>query len=71
MKPYYYVHRVGYKSTVKHYTLESAHKEALRLSEQHKSDVFEILQCIGLVRTVQPQVFWMDGVKPAHLGPTS
>jgi len=71
MKPYYYVHCIHYKSIVKYYTLESAHREAMRLSEQHKGYVFEILQCVGLVRIVKPQVFWMDGVNPAHLGPKS
>lgn len=61
MKPYYYVHRTdGHKATVKHNTLESAHRESLRLSEQHKGDTFEILMCIGITQTTKPSTFWMD-----------
>jgi hypothetical protein len=63
MKPYYYVNRVnGHGPTVKHPTLESVHKESLRLSEQHKGEVFEILMCIGITQTVRPATFWMDGL---------
>lgn len=67
MKPYYYVHRVGYGSpTVKHKTLQDAAKEAERLSAQHSGETFEILQCVGFTRTVTPQTFWMDGVETQH-----
>jgi hypothetical protein len=63
MKPYYYVYRVGGKfPTVQHYTLTSAKKEAERLSNQHPGEVFEILQCLAITRTVLAQTFWMDGV---------
>ena len=63
MKPYYYVQRTdGHKSTVKHDTLESAHKESLRLSEQHKGCAFEILLCLGITQTTKPTTFWMDGL---------
>jgi hypothetical protein len=63
MKPYYYVYRVGQsKPTIKHPTLDSAAKEAERLSSQHPGDAFEILMAIGITRTTTPQTFWMDGV---------
>jgi hypothetical protein len=61
MKPYYYVQRTdGHKATVKHNTIASAHKESLRLSEQHKGDAFEILMCVGITQTTKPTTFWMD-----------
>ena len=63
MKPYYYVQRTdGNKSTVKHNTVASAHKESLRLSEQHKGSAFEILMCVGITQTVKPTTFWIDGI---------
>ena len=61
MKPYYYVQRTdGNKAAVRHNTLESAHRESLRLCEKHKGEVFEILMCIGITQTVRPTTFWMD-----------
>lgn len=68
MKPYYYIYRVGNgKSTIKHYTLEEAARESERLAAQHPGDTFEILKCIGVTRTVNPQTSWMDGVTPPHI----
>jgi len=68
MKPYYYIYRVGGSHPkTKHYTLESAHAESLRLAGQHPGETFEILKCIGITRTVTPQTFWMDGVIPPHI----
>jgi hypothetical protein len=65
MPPYYYVYRVGYgKPTIKHATLESATTESERLAGQHPGETFEILQCLGITRTITPQTFWMDGVTP-------
>jgi len=67
MKPYYYIFRVGDSHPgIKHRTLESAHTEAMRLATQHPGDSFEILQCLSMTRTVNPQTFWMDGVIPPH-----
>jgi hypothetical protein len=67
MKPYYYVfkssgHPPSARPSARHESLESAHKESLRLSEQHKGDAFEILMCIGITQTVKPTTFWMDGI---------
>ena len=65
MKPYFYVQRVGDRpATVKHPTLESAHKESLRLAGQHPGATFEILQCVGITRTTEPSTFWNDGCDP-------
>jgi hypothetical protein len=65
MNSHYYVYRVGHKGpTIKHESLTSAAHEAERLSAQHPGEVFEILQCLGMTRTVTPQTFWMDGVTP-------
>ena len=69
MKPYYYIYRVGGSHPkTKHYTLESAHAESLRLAGQHPGDTFEILQCLGMTRTTQPSTFWNDGVTPPESG---
>ena len=63
MKPYYYVYRLGRTGPkIKHYTLKSAHTEAMRLAAQHPGDSFEILLCLATTRTTTPQTFWMDGV---------
>jgi hypothetical protein len=65
MKPYYYVYRYNDKGPkVRHATLEAAQAEAMRLCEQHPSESFEILLCVGFARTTQAQTFWMDGVHP-------
>jgi hypothetical protein len=62
MKPYYYVYRVGYGCpTVKHPDLPTAANESRRLAAQHPGATFEILQCVGTTRTINPQTFWMDG----------
>jgi hypothetical protein len=67
MKPYFYIYRVDHSlPRVKHATIESAHSEAMRLSEQHPGETFEILQCLGITRTTTPQTFWVDGVIPPH-----
>jgi hypothetical protein len=63
MKPYYYIYRVGGSHPkVRHHTIESAHREAMRLAAQHPGESFEILKCIATTRTTTPQTFWMDGV---------
>jgi len=68
MKPYFYVYRVNAQHPrVKHDTAESAAKEAERLAAQHPGETFEILQCIAITRTVNPQTFWMDGIIPPHI----
>ena len=68
MKKYYYVYRVGNQvPTVKHATLEQAEAEATRLATQHPGSDFELLECLGIVQTVKPQTFWMDGVIPPHI----
>jgi hypothetical protein len=65
MKPYFYIFRVGYDTPkVKHATIESAHAEAMRLSEQHPGETFEILQCLGITRATTPQTSWVDGFSP-------
>lgn len=67
MTPYFYVYRVGDRGpTIKHPTLEAAKKEAERLSARHPGATFEILQCLGVTKTVEPQTFWMDGMIPPH-----
>lgn len=61
MKSYYYVYRVNNQGPkIKHATLKEAYKEAMRIAAQHPSDSFEILQCLGTVRTTRPQIFWME-----------
>lgn len=68
MTTFFYVYRVGYgKPTIKHQTLVQAEQEAVRLSGQHPGESFEILQCLGITKTVTPQTFWMDGVIPPHI----
>lgn len=68
MKPFFYVYRVGYGGpTVRHATVEDAEPEALRLAGQHPGTPFQILMCVGEVRTVTPQTFWMDGVDPESM----
>lgn len=65
MRPYYYIHRDGgFPPSVKHSSLDLAHKESIRLSNQHPGEAFEILVCIGITRTTRPDTFWMDGVTP-------
>jgi hypothetical protein len=49
---------------VRHATLEAAHAEAMRLCEQHPSQSFEILKCVGFARTTKAATFWMDGEGP-------
>lgn len=72
MKPYYYVYRVGYGCpTVKHPDLSTAANESRRLAAQHPGATFEILQCVGTTRTINPQTFWMDGVIPPHVCATT
>ena len=68
MKPYYYIFRVGGSHPrIKHPTLEDAASESERLAGQHPGETFEILKCLGVTRTINPQTFWMDGVVPPHL----
>jgi hypothetical protein len=65
MKPYYYVYRYNNNAPrVRHATLEAAHAEAMRLCEQHPSQSFEILKCVGFARTTKAATFWMDGEEP-------
>ena len=65
MNSHYYVYRVGHtKPTIRHHTLTSAANEAERLSSQHPGEIFEILQCLAVTRTVLAKTFWMDGVTP-------
>jgi hypothetical protein len=65
MKPYYYVYRWNNSAPrVRHATLKSAQEEAMRLAEQHPSDSFEILKCVGFARTTKAATFWMDGEEP-------
>ena len=67
MKPYYYVYRIGHgNSNVKHPTLDSAHKEAERICNQHPGTSFEILKCVASVRCTQASTFWMDGEEPRY-----
>jgi hypothetical protein len=69
MKPYYYVYRYNNSAPrVRHATLEAAHAEAMRLCEQHPSESFEILKCVGFARTTKAATFWMDGEEPAKSG---
>ena len=68
MKPYYYVYRYGHHGPqARHGTIESAQKEAERLSEQHPESSFEILKCVGHTRTTKAKTFWMDGEEPEGL----
>ena len=63
MKPYYYVYRVGGNHPkIKHYNLQSAEKESIRLAGEHPGESFEILMCIATTMTTTPHTFWMDGV---------
>jgi ABC-type nitrate/sulfonate/bicarbonate transport system substrate-binding protein len=69
MKPYYYVYRYDNSAPrVRHATLEAAHAEAMRLCEQHPSESFEILKCVGFARTTKAATFWMDGEEPPKSG---
>jgi hypothetical protein len=69
MKPYYYVYRYSNSAPrVRHATLEAAHAEAMRLCEQHPSESFEILKCVGFARTTKAATFWMDGEEPPKSG---
>jgi hypothetical protein len=36
----------------------------MRLCEQHPSESFEILKCVGFARTTKAATFWMDGEVP-------
>jgi len=68
MKPYYYVYRYEHRGpTARHGTIESAQKEAERLSEQYPESTFEILKCVGVTRTTKSKTFWMDGEDPEEL----
>lgn len=65
MKPFYYVYRLNDRAPkIRHATLKAAQAEALRLSEQHPTEIFEILKCVGYARTTKSDMFWMDGEGP-------
>lgn len=65
MKPYYYIHRVGFgQPKAKYDTAEQAEAESHRLAAQHPGSAFEILECIASVQTTKPATFWMDGKEP-------
>jgi hypothetical protein len=67
MKSYYYVGRVGGgHPKIKHPHLEVAHAEAMRLASQHPGEKFEILQCIGITQTTNPETVWAEEVIPKH-----
>jgi hypothetical protein len=68
MNTYYYVFRVGGNiPTVRHETIESAHRESERLARIHPGQSFEILQCIGVSKTVAVETSWMPGIVPPHI----
>ena len=68
MKTYYYVFRVGGSTpTVRHETIELAHKESERLASKHPGQIFEILQCVGVSKTVAVETSWIAGIEPPHV----
>ena len=72
MKPYYYIYRVGGgHPKTKHFTLDQAQKESMRLAGQYPGEAFEILLCVGITQATTPQTFWVDGVIPPNEWPLS
>jgi len=68
MKTYYYVFRVGGSTpTARHETIELAHKESERLASKHPGQSFEILQCIGISKTVAVETSWIAGIEPPNV----
>lgn len=66
MTAYFRIYRAdqGHAPKVRHATIESAIKEAERLSEQHPGEPFEILKCVAITRCTKASTFWMDGEEP-------
>ena len=60
MKAYYYVYNYGnLMPKVRHLSLESAQKEAERLTLQHNLS-FEILRCVGVTRMTKVETVMTD-----------
>lgn len=65
MKPYYYVidRRIPFVSCT-HSTLEGAQREAEALAFKHPHNSYEIVQVLGISKSVPAWTFWVDGVDP-------
>lgn len=69
MKPHFFTYRAnqGHAPKARHTTIESAIKEAERLSEQHPGEPFEILKCVAITQCTKASTFWMDGEGPPEV----
>jgi hypothetical protein len=65
MKPHYYVidRRIPFVSR-SHPTLEGAQREAEALAFSNPHNSYEIVQVLGISKSVPAQTFWVDGVDP-------
>ena len=60
MKAFYYVYNYGnLMPKVRHLSLESAQKEAERLTLQHNLS-YEILKCVGVTRMTKAETVMID-----------
>ena len=59
MKTHYYTYDGNLSPKVKHMTLESAQKEAERLTLQH-GKLFEILKVIGVTKMIHAETEWLN-----------